>query len=396
MESEKKEGHKSEHRKKLVSIVSKRLSIGNIFIGLTILLGIILIINIILTFNLNKDLKKSAELAKEKLMPAKIELAVIKNSRCSDCFDVSAIVSDIKNSNVNVTKEKTLEFDSKEAKEIANKYKIEKIPSVIVTGEIDKLSVQGMEKKENALLLANIKPPYTNAANGRIEGRVTLYNLKDPACEKCADLAPLISQIKAAGIAVSQEKIINPNSSEGKELAKKYNLGFAPTIILSKDAGAYDVINQAWPRLGSRETDGSYVLRAVYPPFTNLTTSKLVGLVSITYLTDKSCTECYDVALHNQILTSPQSFAINLDKGETIDAVDAKGKELIAKYNITQVPTAILSNEVAVYPSSEALKQFFSVEKDGSFVFRIAKVLGTYKDLATNQIVKAQQQSEGQ
>lgn len=385
-----------ESEKKLVSMVSKKLSLGNIFIGLTILLGIILIINTILTFSLNKDLKKGAELAKEKLMPAKIELAIVKNSKCSDCFDVSAIVIGIKNLNVNVTSEKTLEFDSKEGRELIGKYKIGKIPAVVVAGEIDKVSAPYLEKKENAMLLADIKPPYTNAANGRIEGRVTLYNLKDSSCGKCADLTTLISQIKAAGIKIFQERIIDANSDEGREFAKKYNLGFAPTIILSKDASAYDIINQAWPRIGSKENDGSYVLRALYPPFTNLTTGKLMGIASVIYLTDKSCAECYDVNLHNQILTSPQSFAIKLDKEETIDVSDAKGKELIAKYNITQVPTAILSGEVAVYPSSEALKQFFSVEKDGAFVFRMAKVLGAYKDLAANQVVNAQQQNEEQ
>ncbi len=287
------------------------------------------------------------------------------------------------------------EFDSNEGKAIISKYKIEKIPTVVVTGEIDKFTIQGLEKRENALLLTRLEPPYTNAANGEILGRVTLYNLKDSACEKCSDLTPLINQIKGAGIKISQEKIINPESNEGKELLKKYNLDFAPTIILSKDAVAYEIMKEAWPQIGTIEKDGYYVLRLVYPPFINLTTSKLRGLVDIIYLTDKSCKECYDVNLHNQIITNPQSFAINLDKEETVDISDAKGKELIDKYNITQVPTTILSSEVAVYPSSEALKQFFTVEKDGSFVFRIASVLGNYKDLTTNKVVNVEQ-NQGQ
>ena len=98
--------------------------------------------------------------------------------------------------------------------------------------------------------------------------------------------------------------------------------------------------------------------------------------------------------MHKQILTSPQSFAILLDKEETFDVSDATGKELILRYNITQVPTIIISDEAGAYPSSQALRQFFSVEKDGYYIFRTAQVMGTYKDLAAGQVVKQQQAQE--
>ena len=378
----------------LKHIISKKFNLENIFIGVIILLVIIVIINIFLTFNLNKDLKKSAEAVQERLKPAKIELIVIKNSKCNDCFDISTIISHVKNANVNITKEVMYEFDSKEGKEIISKYKIEKVPTVVVTGEIDKFNIQGLERKQNILLLTKVDPPYTNPATGKIEGRVILYHLKDSECGKCNDLTPLINQIKGTGVKIYEEKIIEPSSEEGEGLIKKYNIGFAPTIILSKEASAYDIIQQAWPQIGSKETDGSYVLRLVNPPFINLTTNKLMGLVNIVYLIDKGCSECYDVNQHKEILTNQQSFAVQLDKEETYDINDAKGKELIAKYNITKVPTIILSEEINVYPSSQVLKQFFSVEKDGSYVFRTAQAVGTYKDLTTNQIVEIQQSQE--
>lgn len=383
-----------EKKSSFTKIFSEKSNLENIFIGLLILLGIILIINVFLTSNLNSELKKSKVASQESLKPAKIELAVIKNSKCNECFDISTIVSHIKNANANITKEAMFEFDSQEAKQIISKYKIEKIPTVVVTGEIDKLNIQGLTKKENALLLTNLEPPYTNTVTGNVEGMVTLYLLTEQECAKCNDLSNLISQIKGTGVKISLEKNIVSNSEEGKELINKYNIDFVPTIILSKDASAYNVIQKAWPQIGSQETDGSYVLRLVSPPFINLTTSELKGIVNIIYLTDKSCTECYDVNQHREILTSPQSFAIKLDKEETFDISDAKGKELVDKYNITQVPTIIISNDVSVYPSSPVLKQFFSVEKDGSYVFRRLSSVGTYRDLTTNQVVKAKQQTQ--
>ena len=278
-------------------------------------------------------------------------------------------------------------FDSSEGKELISKYKIEKVSAIVVTGEIDKVSLEGLAKKENALLLAQVPPPYTDVATGKIEGRVALYTLKDAICEKCNNLTSFISQIKGSGIKVSDEKNIDSNSDEGKELIKKYGIDFVPTVVLSKDAEVYSLIKQAWPRIGTKENDGSYVLRMANPPFINLTTGKLRGIVSIIYLTDKNCTECYDVNIHKEILASPRSFDINLDKEETYDITDAKGKELIDNYNITKVPTVILSNEISAYSSSQALNRFFSVEKDGSYIFRSLSSLGTHKDLTTNQIV---------
>ncbi len=371
--------------------ISKKLDFGNIFIGLAVLLGIIVVINIILTSNLNKDLKKSAEELQEKLKPAKIELILIKNSKCSDCFDISQVASNIKNSKVNVTKEKIVEFDSKEGGDIIKKYAIRKVPALVATGEVEKVSIQGLEKKNDALLFTQPNPPYTDALTGKIEGMVISYLLKDVKCEKCNDLSTLMLQIKGAGVKIYEEKSIEANSNEGKELISKYNIGVVPSLILSKDAGEYGVIQTAWSQVGSRVSDGSYVLTTVYPPFINLTTNELRGLVNIIYLTDKSCTECYDVHKHREIITSPQSFAIKLEKEETIDISDAKGKEFIAKYNITLVPATILSSEIDVYPTNRILRQFFSVEEDGSYVFRRLESLGNYKDLTTNQVVQPQQ-----
>ena len=380
-----------------IKSISKKLDFGNIFIGLTVLLGILLVINLLLTSSLNKDLRKSAQELKEKLKPAKIEITSIKNSKCSDCFDISAVLSYVKSSNVNATKEKIVEFDSKDGRDLIKKYGIKKIPALVVTGEIEKVSIEGLEKNEDALLFTETSPPYTDALTGKIEGMVALYILKDSSCDKCNDLVQLISQIKAAGVKVSTEKKIESSSDEGKELIKKYSIGFAPAIILSKEAAAYDIMQEAWLQIGTKEDDGSYVLRSVYPPYINLTTGKLRGLVDLTYLVDKSCTPplCYNVSVHREILTNPQGvFTIKLEKEETVDVEDAKGKELIAKYNITQVPMVIISDEASAYPSSQALKQFFSIEKDGFYVFRRLQVLGTYRDLTTGQIVKAQNEEQ--
>jgi len=372
----------------------KKIDVGDILILLTILLGIFTIYLIILTYSINADLQKNTEAIKEKLKPANIEITLIKDSKCTDCSDLLPIINQIKTAKVNVSRLNTFEYGSKDGREIIAKYKIQKVPAVIITGDINKSEINGLEKRENALLFTNIEPPYTNVLNGEVEGIVKLYILNDPKCEKCNDLMSLIIPIKLAGIKIIEQRNVSISSDEGKGLIEKYKIDFAPTIILSKDAGLYSIIQKKWPQIGSKENDGSYILRMVYPPFINLTTGNLRGIVNIIYLTDKTCSQCYDVRLHRAILV--QSFAVNLDKEETFDISDDRGKELIAKYNISQVPAVILSDDINAYPSSPLLKQFYSVDKDGSYIFRKLQVLGTYKDLTTNQIVKVPQKIQQQ
>ena len=265
---------------------------------------------------------------------------------------------------------------SKEGKELIAKYSIEKLPALVVQGEISKVTVEIFDLKDDALVFAQPAAPYVNVSSNNIVGRVTLYHLKDASCEKCGDLSFMINEIKGTGVKITSEKNIDISSAEGKSLISKYRIAFAPSIVLSKDADAYTIMKQACHQIGTKEADGAYVMRTPYPPIKNLTTGKVMGVVKLIYLADKSCTECYDVNTHKVILTSPQSFALKIDSEETYDISDAKGKALLSKYNITQVPTVILSSDVNVYPSSAALKQFFSSEKDGSFVFRKLSAVG--------------------
>ena len=386
---EKKEPHHEHHS-------AKKNNNYYIFIALCVVLGLVLVYSIIQTFSINSAIRDKSAKAAELANPAKVELAVIKDSKCKDCFDVAQIVSYIKKAKVEITSEKNYEFDSTDGKQIIAKYNLDKVPTIVITGEIDKANIQGFEKKNNALVFTQVPAPYANPSTGEIKGRISVINLIDTTCDKCGNISGLVNQMKASGIKIVEQKNISSSSDEGKALISKYNLDFVPTIMLSKDAEAYPIVNQAWKQLGTKESDGSYVLRTVYPPFINLTTGKLSGLVDIIYLTDKSCTECYDVSVHRQILTSPQTFSIKLGKETTLDFSEDNGKELIAKYNITGVPTIILSSEANVYPASQALNQFFSIEKDGSYVFRQLAAVGAYKELATNQVVKPQQKTQGQ
>lgn len=331
---------------------------------------------------------------KELAIPAKITIVSIVDPLCSDCSNISSFIDSVKKGHVNVTSEKTLEFSSSEAYSLIREYKIDLIPTVIIfSNEFDKTSLLkqweklGTVEDDGSLVLRTINPPYRSMSQGRILGLVTITLLKDPSCTNCVDMAPVITKIKASGVVIVNETEIESTSEEGKSLIAKYNITKVPSIIHSSDLGEYSNVKASWGSLGSVEADGSYVLRAIDHPYMDLVENKIVGLVSMVNIVDSSCTECYNVSVHQGIMSS---FGLRLTGVITYDVATSEGKALVEKYNISLVPTIILIGEPGVYLNlKSAWPQVGSVESDGAYVFRKLNVLraAKYRNLSSGQVI---------
>src|SRR3989338_279198 len=351
-------------------------------------LVIILLINSFqigtITGEINEKIQKNQEAAK----PALLQLTVVTDSSCKECSGISEVVAKIKSGKVNITKEDTLDFKSEKVKEFISKYKIEKIPTVIVTGDIDKFNNPDLVKKDGFMIFAAPKPPYVNTESKNVVGAVKLTLISDKDCPLCTDLSTFSTQFKQLGIAITKEDKFDATDSEGNRLVQKYSIEKLPTLIFSSDAAAYDEFAQGFPQVGTIEKDGTFVMRTIPPPYMNVPQNKIYGLVDLTYLTDNSCAECYNVTLHNQILANPQGFNLKLQSEKYVDISSAEGKELVKKYNITSVPTVLMSKDAGEYQLLvQTWPRVGSVESDGMFVFRDLSVMrGKYKDLVTNKI----------
>lgn len=367
----------------------------NLPLTLSVILALVLLINIGLIANVNKVLSKTIEEQKEKNKPSEISLTILKNSNCRDCFDINKIVETIKSNNVKIIEEKELEYNSEEARNLISKYNIEKIPTILVFGQIDITGDMGLINKEDALVFEDLQPVYLDLYVNKEVGRVTSTYIKDSSCKDCSDLSSLITQLIRTGVLISKENTLEVN--EAQDLIKKYNIMKIPTIIFSSDLGAYTQNSQIlgiWQQIGSIEDDGSYIVREVPPPYKDLNANKVVGLVEAIYLNDKSCDKCYNVSLHKPILLR---FGVFISKESTFDISSSEGKNLIDKYKIIKVPTILMNNEAIYYPSLiEAWKQVGSIESDNSYVFRNLDILQVpYKDLNTNKVVEPQQVQGG-
>ena len=337
--------------------------------------------------------REAAKLAEEAAMPTNIDVVTITASSCKDCFDIKTILENLKKENVKITSEKNIDASSTEAKQLITNYKINKLPTTIVTGEVSRQSVKsffgaGWQTNEKSAVYTGQLPPYTDAA-GIVKGMVEVTQIVDRSCEKCGDMSGVIDFFKRSNVKFSSEKTFDSDSTEGRELIKKFGVDRLPAMIVSKDILEYPAVKAVWPQLGAEEKAGSFALHSTSPPYRDVVTGNIIGLTDVIYLSDKSCTACYNVTTNKRIL---ENFGMALDSESNIDVSDAAGKVLIQKYAITKVPVILVSPEGKEYARFiSAWQSVGDVGEDGWYVMRSPNVLGTYKDLTTGRVIAPQQ-----
>jgi len=362
-------------------------------IGLVLIIIVIYNLYTVLSSNLVVDEKIA--IARELARPGELDVVVITFSKCDNCYDLNPIIEQIKSLDINVTSEKSIDYDSKEAMALMAKYNINKIPSLIVTGEINKSNSfqakfsQFGEQISDAMVVNKQIPPYYDMTEQRIVGLVSLTILEDSSCQYCTSLAPIVNALKQASIVFKEEKTVDVSSSEGLTLVSKYNIVKAPSLILDSETGYYAGFDNTWQSLGTID-NGNYVLRTINPPYMDLIDKQEKGVVHLTLIDDKSCDICYDPVVHKNILAR---FGVSFVTEKTVDASDTEGSSLIQKYGLTKIPTAVLSEGASAYPNLvNVWDQVGTIEDDGNFIFRDIEAMGKiiYKNLETGEIVNPQ------
>lgn len=361
------------------------------------LIGILILYNIFTLWQTSATIETKMTELEAAAVPLDITLIIITPADCESCYDIHKMIPEITKINVNITMQTELKSDSEEAQVLLEKYTMAKVPAIIVTtieaSAAEKADVIAQLEKlltkvsDTEFVYENTNPPYLDLAENKVQGLVTIISLISPECKECQDIGSMIPALKKV-LTIERVEEITYDSPEAQAYIEMYHLDFAPTFILSSDAGAYSGFAQIWERYGTQEEDDSFVFRNTIPPYVNLTSMEINGLVDIIYVTDNSCVDCYNVTLHKQIL---QGFGITFDQETTVDISAEEGKTLLEKYDITKVPTIILSSDAAAY---SALVQIWSsvgeVAEDGSYIFTEMKQLqgAKYTDLNGEEIAE--------
>lgn len=224
------------------------------------------------------------------------------------------------------------------------------------------------------------------AAEALTPAKISVIELNDSSCINCFDVKLLADSIQSQQfVNVTSLTTLQYDSDQAKALIKKYNITVIPSVIVQGEFTKSNV-EMLWEAYsGVVFQDGVYI--PGLPPYRNLQTGEIIGLVKIILLSDKSCSICYDVNLHKLILPR---FGVKTVSEDTYDISSPQGKDLIAKYNITKAPTLLISPEAKVYDTlTQVWTEVGTVESDGWYVFRATEQMGNYTDLLTNQVVNA-------
>lgn len=314
---------------------------------------------------------------------------------CKECINASKAVDILKDAPIfKVLDTVFVDSESEKGKELIEKYDLARLPAFIMTGEdVNSLELPTFEKRAGAQVFDTLPPPYYDVESGEIRGVVEVIKLEDPDCEQCFDLNKLINNLKMFGISIQSEKTVAFDSDEGQSLVEKYDITKIPTVIFSSSAKEYEQIAEVWETVGSTESDGKMVLRTVNPPYKDLNSGEIKGIVDIVHLIDASCTECFDTAELKKMFE--QQMGMSWGDEKTIDVSSTEGKQLIEDLNITLIPTVIFSSDLSDYPTIPDMWSQVGIEKDGQYVLtKLDLIQGlVYKNLETDEIVGLQEDS---
>lgn len=358
---------------------------------LGILIVLLFVVNLFFLNSFGSSLKNKIVKAEEDGRPAMLELIIIE-ADCEGCFDINKVVESIESGNVNITKKEILNQKTSFPLvwPLIDQYKITKLPTVIVKGELDK---SGLNKtlviSDGALVFNQQSPPYYDVTSRSIKGYVSATIIDAENCPNCTKVEPLLYELKKSGVNI--KNIINLNEKNSKDLIQRYSIKTLPTLILSNDALEYAAIKQSWQSIGTIEKDGNLITRDLPAPYKNLETGKIDGLVGVTYLIDSSCKTCYDVQAHKRIING---YGLVVSGEKTLDVSTPEGLAFAQNYNVTLVPTVVLSNDAKIYSSFYRVFMQVGEESKDSLVFKSVELMGIYKDLTTGKVVEPKAQGQ--
>jgi thiol-disulfide isomerase/thioredoxin len=229
---------------------------------------------------LNKKMSETAETKR----PANLDLTIITDETCKDCFDVNSVLDNIKKENAKINSQKTIDSASDEGKELIAKYAIKKLPTFLASGELGKDSVLSQffskagDTTDGTFVFRQVSGPYVDTTTGKIKGAISLVLLTDITCTECYDVTQHETILKQFGIGVTP-KIVDVKSTLGQALVKAYLIKMVPTFVLSGDVKEYPGLTSVWSQVGFVARDGAYVFTTGVPfmgIYKNLTTNKVI------------------------------------------------------------------------------------------------------------------------
>ena len=277
-----------------------------------------------------------------------ITFTIIGNE-CKDCMDMNKVLKKLPFA-IKVS-ERSVEMSTR----LIEKYDIKRIPVIIGIGNGEVLSKMGFKAVDDIWILDNILP-YKLLKTGEITGIINVTAIDHKDCRGCIPAKEYINDFEEF-MQFKEVTILSSDDEEAIKLIKDYKIERFPALLLKGDVHLHDFY-ESLLNLG-RKRGGVLVLDELNPPY--YYEGEVYGLVGVTYIGCDNCSIAKD------------TFAPFLEKIKIVyeNVLTAEsGKKLINKYNITQLPTMVLSRDALVYEDFvKRWEDVGSIEED-ALVFR--------------------------
>lgn len=228
------------------------------------------IISIFYLFIINSTATQKITKYNESIRPAELKLIIVKNENCKECANLNSIIDFIKSQNIKIVAENTVNSASDNGQILIKDYKITNLPTLLVTGELNKndnlkqVWAKAGDIIQNTFVLRQVQAPYEEVSTGKIRGLVSLTLVGDSKCTNCYDVNQH-KQVLANGFGISpvSSTLVDAYGKLGSKIVSDYKITQVPTFVLSGDVSAYPNLVSIWDKIGSVEKDGSYVFRDV-------------------------------------------------------------------------------------------------------------------------------------
>ncbi len=317
---------------------------------LLLVLTFIVLLNLFLVYRITSGLAPQER--------PQFEFTEIRDPECVSCNDIASFfeIGELHAQNRTI-------LDYRDAQAFLLKYNITRVPAMIIKTP-KQLAMFPWPYIEDAYV-AQSDPPFIDPLSGALKGVVKATLLEDPTCPRCDAAKDLLSDIQAIAVVGEVESL---SGSDAQSIIRQYGLTRLPALVLSGDLEQYPVLVRQWGRVGHRAQDGNFVLAKTPPPYRDVSTNQIRGLVNVTLIKDPSCTPCYDPMRHVDYL---RGLGLTIEDIRSVDASSEAGHAFVERYALRALPSMIVSSEAKEYSFFEEVwAQLGTKESDGSFVFR--------------------------
>jgi len=323
------------------------------------------------------------EVKPDVFVPPKADVTLITYDDCPACNSTAYLLSQINelepNLNFTIGSVAKVAYDSPEGIRLIEQYNIDKLPTLLISKEAASdmtfsdvwASGVGSIENDGTFVFRFMYPPYYVVEDSSVHGIVEAYVISPENCTECESLDGFVDYLQSESVLMyfSNRTSLTESDARAQELIAQYNITKLPIFLLSEGVTEYPIYEAQLSNL-LVDVNGTYVLSEPLPPYVDIESREVKGLVYVVRVVDSSCTDCFDT--DPLIESIVDAFGMKIINDTTYDINSTEGQALVVKYNISLVPTVLISSEASVYPSFEEMwtSTDDSLESDGWYVYR--------------------------